>query len=95
MARRFAAADGGRRACCGSWRMCSPLPKIRSTWSEGEPLIVQSGKPIAVLATHARAPLVLMANCNLVGRWANEEVFYDLEQRGLICWGGLTAGCWQ
>ena len=36
-----------------------------------------------------------MANCNIVGRWANEEVFYDLEQRGLICWGGLTAGCWQ
>jgi urocanate hydratase len=63
--------------------------------SESETLIVQSGKPIAVLATHARAPLVLMANCNLVGRWANEEVFYDLEQRGLICWGGLTAGCWQ
>jgi urocanate hydratase len=63
--------------------------------SESETLNVQSGKPIAVLATHARAPLVLMANCNLVGRWANEEVFYDLEQRGLICWGGLTAGCWQ
>ena len=63
--------------------------------AEGETLIVQSGKPIAVLTTHARAPLVLMANCNLVGRWANEEVFYDLEQRGLICWGGLTAGCWQ
>jgi urocanate hydratase len=63
--------------------------------AEGETLIVQSGKPIAVLTTHARAPLVLMANCNLVGRWATEEVFYDLEQRGLICWGGLTAGCWQ
>lgn len=62
---------------------------------EGETLIVQSGKPIGILATHARAPLVLMANCNIVGRWANEEVFYDLEQRGLICWGGLTAGCWQ
>ena len=62
---------------------------------EGETLIVQSGKPIAILATHARAPLVLMANCNIVGRWAREEVFYDLEQRNLICWGGLTAGCWQ
>jgi urocanate hydratase len=60
-----------------------------------ETLIVQSGKPVAILTTHARAPMVLMANCNLVGRWANEEVFYDLEQRGLICWGGLTAGCWQ
>ncbi len=63
--------------------------------AEGETMIVQSGKPIAILTTHSRAPLVLMANCNLVGRWANEEVFYDLEQRGLICWGGLTAGCWQ
>jgi urocanate hydratase len=65
------------------------------TLSDDETLIVQSGKPIATLTTHSRAPLVLMANCNLVGRWANEEVFYDLEQRGLICWGGLTAGCWQ
>jgi urocanate hydratase len=65
------------------------------TLSDDETLIVQSGKPIAILTTHSRAPLVLMANCNLVGRWANEEVFYDLEQRGLICWGGLTAGCWQ
>jgi urocanate hydratase len=63
--------------------------------SDDETLIVQSGKPIAVLPTHARAPLVLMANCNIVGRWATEDVFYDLEQRGLICWGGLTAGCWQ
>jgi urocanate hydratase len=63
--------------------------------ADEQTLIVQSGKPIAVLDTHARAPRVLMANCNIVGRWANEEVFYDLEQRGLICWGGLTAGCWQ
>ena len=65
------------------------------TLADDETLIVQSGKPIAILTTHSRAPLVLMANCNLVGRWATEEVFYDLEQRGLICWGGLTAGCWQ
>jgi urocanate hydratase len=63
--------------------------------ADDETLIVQSGKPIAILRTHARAPMVLMANCNLAGRWANEEIFYDLEQRGLICWGGLTAGCWQ
>jgi hypothetical protein len=36
-----------------------------------------------------------MANCNLVGRWAREDEFYELERRGLICWGGLSAGCWQ
>ncbi|MFL5865018.1 MAG: urocanate hydratase, partial [Solirubrobacteraceae bacterium] len=62
---------------------------------DGETLVVQSGKPIAVLPTGPRAPAVLLANGNLVGRWATPEVFYDLERRNLIAWGGLTAGCWQ
>lgn len=62
---------------------------------DGQTLVVQSGKPVAVMRTHPDAPLVVMANCNLVGRWAREEVFYELERHGLICWGGLTAGCWQ
>ena len=62
---------------------------------DGETLVVQSGKPIAVLPTGPRAPAVLLANGNLVGRWATPEVFYELERRGLIAWGGLTAGCWQ
>jgi len=56
---------------------------------------VQSGKPIGLLRTHARAPLVIMANCNMIGQWAKAENFYDLEQKNLICWGGLTAGDWQ
>jgi urocanate hydratase len=63
--------------------------------SEGQSLVVQSGKPIAVLPTGPRAPAVLLANGNLVGRWATPETFYELEARGLIVWGGLTAGCWQ
>jgi urocanate hydratase len=62
---------------------------------DGQTLVVQSGKPIAVLPTGPRAPIVLLANSNLVGRWATPEVFYDLERRNLIAWGGLTAGCWQ
>jgi urocanate hydratase len=62
---------------------------------DGETLVVQSGKPIAVLPTGPRAPAVLLANGNLVGRWATPESFYELERRGLIAWGGLTAGCWQ
>ncbi len=62
---------------------------------DGETLVVQSGKPIAVLETGPRSPAVLLANGNLVGRWATPEVFYELERRGLIVWGGLTAGCWQ
>jgi urocanate hydratase len=62
---------------------------------DAETLVVQSGKPIAVLPTGPRSPAVLLANGNLVGRWATPEVFYDLERRNLIAWGGLTAGCWQ
>jgi len=65
------------------------------TIDDGQTLVVQSGKPIAVLPTGPRAPVVLLANSNLVGRWATPEVFYDLERRNLIAWGGLTAGCWQ
>ncbi len=62
---------------------------------DGQTLVVQSGKPIAVLGTGPRAPAVLLANGNLVGRWATPESFYELERRNLIAWGGLTAGCWQ
>jgi urocanate hydratase len=62
---------------------------------DSETLIVQSGKPIGVLPTGPRSPAVLLANGNLVGRWATPEVFYELERRNLIAWGGLTAGCWQ
>jgi len=62
---------------------------------EGQTLVIQSGKPIGVFATHERAPLVLMATGNVVGRWATPEVFYDLADRGLIIWGGLTAADWQ
>lgn len=58
-------------------------------------LIIQSGKPIGIFRTHPDAPRVLMANSNLVGRWATAEHFYELEQRGKIAWGGLTAGAWQ
>ena len=62
---------------------------------DDETLVIQSGKPIGVFKTHPLAPIVVMANTNLVGRWATPEHFYDLERRGLIMWGGLTAGDWQ
>ncbi|TDD84029.1 urocanate hydratase [Actinomadura rubrisoli] len=62
---------------------------------EHETLVVQSGKPIGVFPTGPGAPLVVMANSNLVGRWATGEHFYELERRGLIMWGGYTAGDWQ
>jgi urocanate hydratase len=62
---------------------------------DGETLVIQSGKPIAALRTGGRGPVVLMANGNLVGRFATPESFYALERAGLITWGGLTAGAWQ
>ena len=71
---------------------------IRKTLLElktNETLLIQSGKPVAVFTTHENAPLVLMANSNLVGRWATAEHFYELYEKNLIAWGGLTAGCWQ
>lgn len=63
--------------------------------ADDETLVIQSGRPVAVFATHTDAPRVLVANSNLVGRWATPEQFYRLYSRNLIMWGGLTAGCWQ
>ncbi len=78
-----------------NWESHDVIVDTLKTIADDETLVVQSGKPIGVLKTHERAPIVIMANCNIVGRWATPEQFYDLEQRGLICWGGLTAGDWQ
>ena len=77
------------------WPSHDRIVAALKTMDEGETLLVQSGKPIGVMKTHAKAPVVLMANCNLVGQWAKPEIFYELEKKNLICWGGLTAGDWQ
>jgi urocanate hydratase len=77
------------------WPSHDRIVAALKTMQDGETLLVQSGKPIGVIRTHAKAPVVLMANCNIVGQWANAETFYDLEKKNLICWGGLTAGDWQ
>ena len=63
--------------------------------SDDETLIIQSGKPIGVFRTHKDAPVVLMATGNTVGKWATPENFYELEAKGLMIWGGLTAAAWQ
>lgn len=59
-----------------------------------ESLLVQSGKPVAIFKTHEGAPRVLIANSNLVGHWANWEHFWELEKKGLIMFGQMTAGSW-
>jgi urocanate hydratase len=77
------------------WASHDAIVEALMTMDEEDTLIIQSGKPIGLVRTHADAPIVIMANCNIVGRWAKPEVFYDLQAKGLICWGGLTAGDWQ
>lgn len=77
------------------WPAHDRIVQALRTMEEGETLLVQSGKPVGILRTHVNAPIVLMANCNLVGQWATAENFYQLQDRNLICWGGLTAGDWQ
>lgn len=77
------------------WPSHDKIVETLQTMADDETLIVQSGKPIGVIKTHDKAPIVIMANCNMVGQWAKAENFYDLQTNNLICWGGLTAGDWQ
>ncbi|MDX3975592.1 urocanate hydratase [Shinella sp.] len=78
-----------------NWAAHRAIVKALTDMDEDQTLVIQSGKPVGLLKTHAKAPLVIMANCNIVGQWAKAEVFYELQRKGLICWGGLTAGAWQ
>jgi urocanate hydratase len=59
-----------------------------------ETLLVQSGKPVAVFPTHEMAPRVIIANSNLVGKWANWDHFHELDRKGLMMYGQMTAGSW-
>jgi urocanate hydratase len=77
------------------WPSHDKIVETLRTMEDGETLIVQSGKPIGLIKTHDKAPLIIMANCNMVGQWAKAENFYEWQKQNLICWGGLTAGDWQ
>ena len=59
-----------------------------------ETLLIQSGKPVGIFRTHAGAPRVLIANSNLVPRWATWEHFHELDRKGLMMFGQMTAGSW-
>ena len=77
------------------WPSHDKIVETLKTMTDGETLIVQSGKPIGLIKTHDKAPVIIMASCNMVGQWAKAENFYELQKQNLICWGGLTAGDWQ
>ena len=85
---------GGTGKAARSWAAFEAICRVLRTLGDDETLLVQSGKPVGVFTTHADAPRVLIANANLVPRYATWDVFRDLERRGLIMYGQMTAGSW-
>ena len=85
---------GGTGKAARDWTSYRRIVATLRELGDEETLLVQSGKPVGVLTTHADAPRVLIANSNLVPRWATWETFWDLEARGLLMYGQMTAGSW-
>jgi urocanate hydratase len=85
---------GGTGRAARSWEAYDGLVRTLRTLADDETMLVQSGKPVGVMKTHAWAPRVLIANSNLVGDWANWEEFRRLEDLGLTMYGQMTAGSW-
>ncbi len=85
---------GGTGKAARNWAAYDAIVRTLTTLADDETLLVQSGKPVGVFRTHPDAPRVLIANANLVGRWATWDVFRELERQGLIMYGQMTAGSW-
>ncbi len=85
---------GGRGKAARNWESFFAILETLKSMKPDETLLVQSGKPVAVFETHELAPRVLIANSNLVPKWATWEVFDELERKGLIMYGQMTAGSW-
>ncbi|HEY7408527.1 MAG TPA: urocanate hydratase [Gemmatimonadaceae bacterium] len=85
---------GGIGKAARDWASFDAIVRALRDLAHDETLLVQSGKPVAVFRTHTSAPRVLIANSNLVGRWATWEKFRELERAGLMMYGQMTAGSW-
>ena len=85
---------GGTGKAARDWPCYHAIVRALESLENDETLLIQSGKPVGILRTHAMAPRVLIANANLVGKWSNWEVFRELEQKGLMMYGQMTAGSW-
>ena len=85
---------GGSGRAARSWEAFDAIVRALRRLKNDETLVVQSGKPVAVWKTHARAPRVLIANSNLVPKWADWTTFRELEAQGLTMYGQMTAGSW-
>lgn len=85
---------GGIGKAARNWESFDKILECLKSLEEDQTLMVQSGKPVGILRSHKNAPRVLIANSNLVGRWANWEHFRELEAKGLMMYGQMTAGSW-
>lgn len=85
---------GGTGRAARSWEAYDAICATLRRLANDETLLVQSGKPVGVFRTHPDAPRVLIANANLVGRWATWDQFRELERAGLTMYGQMTAGSW-
>ena len=85
---------GGTGKAARNWEDYRIIVKELQRLRNDETLLVQSGRAVGVFRTHDEAPRVLIANSNLVGKWATWDVFRDLERKGLIMYGQMTAGSW-
>ncbi len=85
---------GGTGKAARNWECFHAIVEALKTLGDDETLLVQSGKPVGIIKTHKDAPRVLIANSNLVPKWADWDYFRDLEKKGLIMYGQMTAGSW-
>src|SRR3990170_4573870 len=85
---------GGRGKAARNWESFDAILESLKNLEEDETLLVQSGKPVIVFKSHKDAPKVLIANSNLVPHWATWEKFDELDKKGLIMYGQMTAGSW-
>ncbi|HKM50933.1 MAG TPA: urocanate hydratase [Candidatus Bathyarchaeia archaeon] len=85
---------GGTGKAARSWECFEKITSTLLNLQPNETLIIQSGKPVAVFETHEHSPRVIISNAMLVPKWATWDYFYELEQKGLIMYGQMTAGSW-
>ena len=85
---------GGIGKAARNWQCYEQIVTSLRALKDDETLLIQSGKPVGVFRTHADAPRVLIANSNLVARWADWEHFNELDRKGLMMFGQMTAGSW-
>ncbi len=85
---------GGIGRAARNWECFDAIVKALKDLGNDETLLIQSGKPVGVFVTHEQAPRILIANSNLVGNWANWDHFFELDKKGLMMFGQMTAGSW-